>query len=121
MKHQVLTAAIALSTVALALLSGAGNRRAALVGAAISGATALGSILAMGRFARTGTKPVQRAMAVMAVFFLVRILLVAVGTILVARAGENIFAFVIAFFVPFFVYAAVEGAYVHALGQGPIA
>jgi hypothetical protein len=118
MKHQVATAAIAVGFLAAALASGAGYRKGALIGAAISGATALGSILAMGRFARSGQKPVQRALAVMTVAFLARIVLVALGTIAVVRAGESAIAFVVAFFVPYFVFAAVEGAFVHSLGRG---
>lgn len=122
MKHQLVAAAIAAATIAVALASG-GYRRAALIGAATSGLTAIGSILAIGRVARTAVKPVKGALVVMTVAFLVRIVLVAVGTVLVSRAGENVFAFVIAFFVPYFVYSAVEGAYVHSLSRetGPTA
>jgi hypothetical protein len=54
----------------------------------------------------------------MTVAFLVRIVLVALGTVLVIRAGESIVAFVAAFFVPYFVFAAVEGAFVHSLNRG---
>lgn len=117
MKHLLLTAALAVAFLAAALAAGV-HRKGALMGAAMSGATALASIVAMARFARTGAKPVQRALAVMTVTFLVRIVLVALGTFAVVRAGESIVAFVIAFFVPFFVFAAVEGAYVHSLNQG---
>ncbi len=117
MKHQLATAALALGFVLAALASGS-YRRGALVGAAISGLTALASIVAMDRFARSGAKPVQRALAVMTVTFLARIVLVAVGTILVVRAGESAVAFVVAFFVPYFVFAAVEGAFVHSLNRG---
>ncbi|GAO01795.1 hypothetical protein [Anaeromyxobacter sp. PSR-1] len=116
MKHQLVTAAVAAAFVALALASGP-YRRGALVGASISGVTALASIVAMARFAR-GSKPVQRALAVMASAFLVRILLVALGTVAVARAGESIYAFVVAFFVPYFVFSAIEGAFVHSLNRG---
>lgn len=117
MKHQLATAALALGFVLLALAAGA-HRRGALIGAGISGATALGSILALGRFGRSGTKPVQGALAVMTVFFLVRIVLVALGVVYVQRAGESIIGFVVAFFVPYFVFAAVEGLYVHSLNRG---
>lgn len=116
MKHQLVTAALALGFVLLALAAGV-HRRGALVGAGISGLTALGSIVALSRFAR-GPKPVQRALAVLTVTFLVRILLVALGIVLVARAGESIVGFVVAFFVPYFVFAAVEGLYVHSLNRG---
>jgi hypothetical protein len=121
-KHQLLTAAIAVGFVVVALAAGA-HRRGALVGATISGLTAVGSIVAMGRFARTGKKPVQRALAVMTVTFLLRILLVALGTFAVMRAGESIIGFVVAFFVPYFVFAVVEGSFVHSLTRrtGPTA
>lgn len=120
MKHVVLTTLLALAFVALALLAGP-HRQGAAVGAAVSGATALGSILAIGRSVRA-RRPMQAALAVMTVAFLVRILLVALGTVLVARAGASIVAFVVAFFVPFFVFAAVEAAYVHSLrGAGKAA
>ncbi|HTN54355.1 MAG TPA: hypothetical protein VML50_18245 [Anaeromyxobacter sp.] len=117
MKHQPLSALLALAFVGLALLSGA-HRRGAVAGAAISGVTGVGSILAMGRFASGGGKAVQRALAVMAVAFLARLLLVSLGTVLVVRAGEDVYAFVVAFFVPYFVFAGIEGAYLHALGRG---
>jgi hypothetical protein len=118
MKHPIVTAALAVLFVLAALAAGASHRKGALIGATMSGVTALASILAMGRFARGGGKPVQRALAVMTVGFLVRIVLVALGTFAVVRSGESIVAFVIAFFVPYFVFAAVEGAYVHSLSQG---
>jgi hypothetical protein len=119
-KHVLATALLAVAFVGIALLSGK-HRSGATVGATISGVTALGSILMVGRGAR-GPKPVQAALAVMTVAFLVRILLVALGTVLVARAGASIVAFVVAFFVPFFVFAAVEAAYVHSLrGAGKAA
>ena len=116
MKHQLLTAALAIGFVLLALAAGA-HRRGALVGATISGATALASIVALGKLSH-GSKPVQRALAVMTVTFLVRILLVALGVVLVTRAGESIVGFVVAFFVPYFVFAAVEGLFVHSLNRG---
>ena len=120
MKHVLLTAALAVAFVALALLAG-DHRNGAAVGAAISGVTAVGSILAIGRFGG-GKKPVQASLAVMTIAFLLRILLVALGTVLVSRGGESVVAFVIAFFVPFFVFAAIEAAYVHSLrGAGKAA
>jgi len=115
-KHQLLTVAIAAATLAIALASGP-HRRAALVGAVISGFTAVGSILAMGRAARA-RRGLQAALAVMTVTFLVRLLLVSIGTILVARASGDAIAFVVAFFGSYFVYAAVEAAFLHSLGQG---
>jgi hypothetical protein len=121
-KHQILTAAIAATFVVLALAAGS-HRKGALLGAGISGLTALASILLVGRSGR-GPKPVQSALLVMTITFLVRIVLVAVGTIAVSRAGESIVAFVVAFFVPYFVFAGVEAAYIHSLrhqGSGPTA
>jgi hypothetical protein len=43
--------------------------------------------------------------------------------ILVARAGENIFAFVLGFFVPYLVYIAIDAAFLQALARsmGPTA
>jgi uncharacterized membrane protein YccC len=115
-KHQLITAAIAVATVAISLGLGS-HRRAALVGVTISGLTALASILAMGRTARA-KKPVQAALAVMTVTFLLRLVLVSIGTILVARAREDAIAFVIAFFITYFVYAAIEAGFVHTLSRG---
>lgn len=117
MKHQLVAALTALLFIGLALVSGA-YRRGALVGATASGLAGVGSILAMSKFARGGGKVVQRALAVMAIFFLLRILLVALGTFAVVRAGESVVAFVIAFFVPYFVFSAIEGAFVHSLSRG---
>lgn len=117
MKHQLVAALTALLFIGLALVSGA-YRRGALVGATASGLAGVGSILAMSKFARGGGKVVQRALAVMAIAFLLRILLVALGTFAVVRAGESVVAFVIAFFVPYFVFSAIEGAFVHSLSRG---
>jgi hypothetical protein len=55
---------------------------------------------------------------VVAAAFLVRIALVAGGVVLVQRAGESLAGFVVAFFVPYFAFAAVEGFYVHSLNRG---
>jgi hypothetical protein len=63
-------------------------------------------------------KPLQAAMAVMAAMFLLRILVVAVGTVVIVRAGDSVVAFIVAFFVPYFIFAAIEGAYLHALNRG---
>ena len=54
----------------------------------------------------------------MTVTFLVRILLVALGVFAVVRAGESVLAFVAAFFASYFVFVAVEGAFVHTLSRG---
>jgi hypothetical protein len=113
-KHQVLSAALALLFIALALAAGA-HRRAALVGAGISSFTGVASMLFIGKATRGTERPIKRALVVMAAAFLLRILLVAFGTAIVYRAGENVFAFVIAFFVPYFAFSAVEGAFLHSL------
>ena len=114
MKHQVVTLALAVAFVGLALVAGQ-YRRAALVGAVSCSFTALGSMLALSRTVKSAEKPLKPALLVMTVTFLARILLVALGTVFVARAGENVFAFVVGFFVPYFVFSAVEGAYLHSL------
>lgn len=111
MKFQLATAAAALLFVAVAAMSGE-YRDAALAGATIAGATALVSVYAMGRAART-KNATRAALAVVAVLFLVRLVAVGVGTVLVGRAGAV--PFVIAFFVPYFAFTAFEGAYLHSL------
>jgi hypothetical protein len=116
-KHQTVAALAALAFVAVAFLTGA-HRRGAVIGATISGLTGVASIYAMGRFGRGGGKVVQRALAVMAIAFLLRILLVALGTFAVVRAGESVVGFVAAFFIPYFVFSAIEGAFVHTLSRG---
>ncbi|HET9553479.1 MAG TPA: hypothetical protein VFP50_10970 [Anaeromyxobacteraceae bacterium] len=114
MKFQLATAAAALAFAALALAAGT-HRLAALVGALVAGSTALASILFMGRAASRSRKPMQGALLVFAIVFLARIVLVGAAAALVAKAGWNVFAFVIAFFVPYFVFTALEGAYLHSL------
>jgi hypothetical protein len=116
-KHQMVAALTALAFVAVALLTGA-HRRGAVSGATISGLTGVGSLFAMARFGRGGGKVVQRALAVMALTFLLRILLVAIGTFAVVRAGESVVGFVAGFFIPYFVFSAIEGAFVHTLSRG---
>lgn len=120
-RHLQLTALVAAVAIGASLLGGV-HRRGALVGSATSGVAGVASLLFMQRGARA-RKPMQAALAVMAIMFLLRILLVALGTVLVARAGESILAFVVAFFVPYFTFAAIEGSYLHGLtrGTGPTA
>lgn len=114
MKFQLATAAAALLFVLAATMVGA-QRTAALTGATIAGATALVSIWAMGRAAHARGNATQGMLAVMAVLFLVRLVLVGLGTVLTARAGRDAIAFVVAFFVPYFAFSALEGAFVHSL------
>jgi len=116
-RHLLLTFALALATVAGSLAAGQ-HRRAALVGALSSGVTALASMLFMRRGARA-RKPLQAALLVMVVMFLVRIVVVALATVAVARSTGNVVAFIVAFFVPYFTYTAIEGSYLHSLSRGP--
>lgn len=122
--NRYLAIALVLSAlfVGLAFVSGV-HRRGALLGATSACITGIGSMLAMSRTARTASKPTQAALAVMSIGFLVRLVLVALGTILIVRAGESVAGFIVAFFLPYFVLAAVEGAFVHSLrrGTGPTA
>ncbi len=121
MKHHLLTVALAVAFVLVALASGA-HRRGAVAGAVISGATAIASIVAIGRSVR-GPKPLNRALAVVVVMFMARLVLVVLGVLLVHRAEASIPGFVAGFFAPYFVFAAVEGLYVHSLNRrtGPTA
>jgi hypothetical protein len=116
-----MTALVALAAIVLSLLAGS-HRRGALVGAGSASLTAVASLVFMQRGARA-TKPLQAALLVMVVMFLLRIVVVALGTAFVWRAGESIFGFIVAFFVPFFIFAAIEGYYLHGLprGTGPTA
>lgn len=117
-RHLAIAAGGAAAALALAAGAGEAQRRAALIGAASACLTAFGSLLAMGR-SSAGRNPVKAALAVMVVAFLVRIVLVALGTVAVVRSGESPVAFVVAFFVPYFFFAAVEAWYVSSLGRGP--
>lgn len=113
MRWTLATVGLATAFVVVAALSGP-HSRGALAGASIAGATAVLSVLAMVRTAGA-RKPMQAALAVVAIAFLVRLVLVALGTALVVTEGESVVAFVIAFFVPFFAFAGLEAALVHSL------
>ena len=115
--HLALTAAVAALALLASALAGA-HRRAALVGAGAVSLTALASLLALGRTARSRS-PVKTALAVITVMFLVRLVLVSLATVFVVRAGESVPGFVVAFFVPYFAFAAIEGAYAHSMGRLP--
>lgn len=106
-------AAAALAAAALTPASGP-----ALLGAGIASGTAFASLLAFGLLAG-GEKPMHRALAIFVGAFLVRLVLVALGLVAVYRSGGSLLAFVVAFFLPYFVFAAIEGGYVHALGRTP--
>lgn len=115
-RHLLLSMALSLVAIGASLLAGP-HRRGALVGAVSSSTTALASLLFMQRGARA-RKPLQVALAIMTVMFLTRILVVALATVAVVRAGDSVVAFIVAFFVPYFIFAAIEGAYLHALNRG---
>ncbi len=116
-KHLALTAVLAAVAVVAALAAGP-HRRGALLGAISSSVTAVAALLFMQRGARA-RRPLQAAMAVMAAMFLVRILVVGLGTAAVVRGGESVVGFIVAFFVPFFIYAAIEIAWLIGLSHGP--
>lgn len=116
-RHAIVAILVAAAALGLSALAGQG-RRAALIGAAISSGTALATLLAFARVGRSPVKPLQKALAVFAVMFLVRMVLVALGVVAVVRGGDSVVAFATAFFVPYFIFAAIEGSYVHALGRG---
>ena len=118
MKHQLFTALLALAFVAAAALTG-GFRRPAMTGAGVAGLAAVAEILLMSFAAGRARKPLQAAWIVFTAAFLGRLVLVAVATVLVGKAGWNVIAFVIAFFVPFFVLSAIEWAYLHSLSRSP--
>jgi len=108
-------AATLLAAAFVGLASASGEyRQGALIGSGIAGLTGLLAIVAL-RFTARGARPVQRALAVVVVAFLVRLVLVALGTVAVVKASASVVAFVVAFFVPFFVFVALEAAYVHTL------
>jgi hypothetical protein len=116
-KFPLAAAIVAVTFLGLASVTGP-YRVGALIGSAIAGLTGLGSILAL-RLTARAARPVPMALAVVVVAFLVRLVLVALGTLAVVRAGASVVAFVIAFFVPFFVFVALEAAYVHTLRRAP--
>jgi hypothetical protein len=104
--------------VALAAFAGE-HRRAALLGAGLSGGLGVAEIVLMGAFARRSAKPLQAAWIVFTATFLVRLVVVGVATVIVGRSNWNVFAFVIAFFVPFFALSAIEWAFLHSLRRSP--
>lgn len=112
--YVLLTAAVAAAALLVSLLSGA-HRGGALVGSATASVTAIASLAAMAAVSRTGKRTVNGPLAVMVTAFLVRLVLVSVGCILVVRASGSVVAFVLAFFVPFFAFSAIEAAFVHSL------
>jgi hypothetical protein len=116
-KFPLVAAILAAVGLGLAAVSGQ-YRYGALLGTAIAGLTGLASILAL-RLTARAARPIQLALAVVVAGFLLRLVLVALGTVAVVRAGASVIAFVIAFFVPFFGFAALEAAYVHTLRRAP--
>ena len=119
MRYQALAAVLAAVVIGLALSSGSAYRRGATVGAAIASFTALLSLFAMARSARRPEQQMKGALLVMVVTFLARILLVAAGAAVVGRGGESVVAFIVAFFVPYFVFGAIEVAFLNSLRRTP--
>jgi len=122
MKHLVFATALAIASVSAALSTGT-YRNGALAGAATSSASALVSLLLMQQGVRRNlgrARKVRAALRVVGVTFVARILVVAAATFAVAQAGSNLMAFVLAFFVPYFAFAAIEGAYVYSLTRAEI-
>ncbi len=119
MKHQAAAAILAAVVIGLALTSGASYRRGATIGAAIASFTALLSLFLMARSARRPDGQMKGALVVMVVAFLVRIVLVAAGAAVIGRAGESVVAFILAFFVPYFAFSAIEVAFLHSLRRTP--
>jgi len=115
--HLLVAAFVAALALGVALLAG-DARRPALIGAAIASGTGFASLLAFGHFGKSATQPVQKALLVFTAMFFARLVLVGAGVAAVARAQESVLAFVIAFFVPYFAFTAIEGSYVSFLGRG---
>ena len=114
--HVLAAAAVTALALGVALLAGEA-RLPALLGAAIATGTGLASLAAIGLVDRTAGRPMQATLAVFAAAFGVRLVLVGAGVAVVARAGASAVAFVVAFFVPYFAFVAIEGSFVHALGR----
>jgi hypothetical protein len=115
--HLLAAATLAAISVAAALLAGPASRPA-LAGAVIASGTALASLWAYGRYGRAARRPVQQALLVFVVTFLVRIVLVGVALAVLVRAGESVVPFVIAFFVPYFAFTAIEGSLLISIDRG---
>jgi hypothetical protein len=114
--HVLAAAAVTALALGVALLAGEA-RLPALLGAAIATGTGLASLAAIGLVDRAAGRPMQATLAVFAAAFLLRLVLVGAGVAVVARAGASAVAFVVAFFVPYFAFVAIEGSFVHALGR----
>jgi hypothetical protein len=110
-------AALVVAAAAAAAAAWSPAARPALLGAGIAALTTFASLLGFRLTGRSAARPVQKALAVFAAVFLLRILLVSLGLVAVYRMGDSPVAFAIAFFVPYFLFAAIEGGYVHALGR----
>jgi hypothetical protein len=115
--HLLAAATLAAISVAAALLAGPASRPA-LAGADVESGTALASLWAYGRNGRATRRPVQQALLVFVVTFLVRIVLVGVALAVLVRAGESVVPFVIAFFVPYFAFTAIEGSLLISIDRG---
>jgi hypothetical protein len=116
-RYLALAALTTAAALALALASGPASKPAALLGAALAAGTAFASLLGFGLVGRSPVRPLQKALAVFVVMFLVRLVAVAAGLVVAWKAGWSVPAYAIAFFAPYFVFLAIEGGLVHALGR----
>jgi len=122
MKHLFFATTLAIVSVAATLAAGP-YRDGALAGAATSSATALASLMLMHWGVRRSggrSRKIRAALQVVGVSFVARVLVVAAATFAVAHSGANVVAFVIAFFIPYFAFAAIEGAYVYSLTRASV-
>ena len=117
MTRTLTLAAFVVAAAAAATALATSAARPALLGAGIAALTTFASLLGFRLTGRSAVRPVQKALAVFGVMFLLRIVLVSLGLLAVHRMGDSVVAFAVAFFVPYFLFAAIEGGYVHALGR----
>lgn len=114
-RHLALAAVVA--AVALSVAASLPSSAPALLGAGIAAATGFASLVGFGLFGRSGRRPLQAALAVFVVMFLVRVVALALGVMAVTRAGWSPLPFALAFIASYLAFAAVEAAFVHALGR----
>lgn len=116
-RYLALAALVSAAAAAVALATPAAPP--ALLGVGVASLTGFASLAGFRLTARSTGKPLQKALAVFVVMFLLRVVLVALGLVAVHRAGESHVAFIVGFFVPYFAFVAIEGGYVHVLGRSP--
>jgi hypothetical protein len=114
-RHLALAAAVAAA--ALSVAAALPSSGPALLGVGIAAVTGFASLVGFGLFGRSGRRPLQAALAVFAVMFLVRVVALALGVVAVTRAGWSPLPFALAFIASYLAFAAIEGGFVHALGR----